>query len=64
MALTTEYLLFDPQPARKMPTTPMEEMAVSRKMPTLKSSTVAPLFHGRNEKAPTEPMITRRGAMA
>ena len=62
MALTTEYLLLEPQPARNTPTTPMLEMAVMRKMPTLKSSTTAPLFQGRNEKVPTEAMITRKGA--
>ena len=62
MADTTEYLLLEPHPARKIPTTPMDEMAVSRNTPTLKSRITAPLFHGRNEKAPTEPMITSSGA--
>ena len=43
-------------------TTPIEETAVSRNTPTLKSRMVAPLFQGRNEKAPTEPIITSSGA--
>ena len=44
------------------PTTPMLETAVSKKMPTLKSSTTAPLFQGRNENVPTEAAITNTGA--
>ena len=38
-------------------------MAVIKKMPTLKSKIVAPLFHGMNENAPTEPISTNMGAM-
>ena len=38
-------------------------MAVIKKMPTLKSKIVAPLFYGMNENAPTEPISTNMGAM-
>ena len=62
MADTTEYLLLEPQPAKNMPSTPIELMAVMRNTPTLKSRMLAPLFQGRNEKVPTEAMITRNGA--
>jgi hypothetical protein len=62
MADTTEYLLLLPQPARKIPTTPTDEMAVTRNTPTLKSRIWAPLFHGRNENVATEAMITSSGA--
>ena len=64
MADTTEYLLLEAHPARKMPTTPMDDTAVRRNTPTLKSRITAPLFHGRKQKAPTDPMMTRNGARA
>ena len=63
MADTTEYLLLLPHPARNTPTTPMLDTAVRRKMPTLKSSTAAPLFHGRKENVPTDAAMTNTGAM-
>jgi hypothetical protein len=59
----TENLLLEPHPARKIPTTPKLEIAVTRKIPTLKSRIDAPLFHGMKAKAPTEPIRTRNGAM-
>ena len=59
----TEYLLLEPQPARNIPNTPIELIAVRRKMPTLKSRTFQPWLQGRNENVPTEAMITRNGAM-
>ena len=62
MADTTEYLLLLPHPARNIPITPMDDIAVIRNMPTLKSNICAPLFHGRNENVPTDAMITRSGA--
>ena len=63
MAEITLYLLLELHPAMKIPITPILEMAVIKKMPTLKSKIVAPLFHGMNEKAPTEPISTSMGAM-
>lgn len=59
----TEYLLLLDQPAKKMPSTPIEDMAVIINTPTLKSRMPAPLFQGRKEKVPTEAMITKNGAM-
>ena len=63
MADRTEYLLFDPHPAKKTPNTPMLDIADTKKMPTLKSRMCAPLFQGRNEKVPTEAITTKNGAI-
>ena len=58
MAPMSEYLLFELHPASRMPTTPMDEAAIMKKTPTLKSSTSSPLFTGRQAKASSEARMT------
>ena len=63
MAEMTLYLLLELHPAMNIPITPILEMAVMRKIPTLKSMITAPLFHGMKANAPTDPTNTSTGAM-
>ena len=58
MAPMSEYLLLELHPASRMPTTPIDEAAIIKKMPTLKSSTSSPLLTGRQAKASTEARMT------
>ena len=58
MAPMSEYLLLELHPASRMPTTPMDEAAIMKKTPTLKSSTSMPRLMGRHEKASTEARMT------
>ena len=54
MAPMREYLLLELHPASRIPTTPMLEAAITKNMPTLKSSTSIPLFMGRQAKVRKE----------
>ena len=58
MAPMSEYLLLELHPASRMPTTPIDEAAIRKKTPTLKSSTSSPLFTGRQAKASTDARMT------
>ena len=58
MAPINEYLLLLDQPASKIPTTPIDETAIRKKIPTLKSSTSSPLAKGRHPNASTDEIIT------
>ena len=59
MAPMSEYLLLELQPASRMPTTPIDEAAIRKKTPTLKSRISSPRLIGRQAKASTEARITR-----
>ena len=54
----SEYLLLELHPASRMPTTPIDDAAIMKKTPTLKSSTSSPLFTGRQANASTDARMT------
>ena len=58
MAPMSEYLLLELHPASRMPTTPIDDAAIMKKTPTLKSSTSSPLFTGRQANASTDARMT------
>ena len=58
MAPMSEYLLLLLHPASRMPTMPMDEAAMKKNTPTLKSSTSTPLLKGMQAKASTDPSMT------
>ena len=62
IAPISENLLFEPQPASRIPTTPRLEAANRKKTPTVKSSTSSPVLIGRHEKVRNEAIITMNGA--
>ena len=62
MAPMRENLLLELQPARSMPTTPIEEAAMKKMTPTLKSSISIPLLTGIQANAITEASMTMYGA--
>lgn len=45
-----------------MPTIPIDDTAIRKKIPTLKSSTSKPLANGRQPNASTDEIITMYGA--
>ena len=62
MAPMSEYLLLLLHPASRMPTIPIDEAAIMKKTPTLKSRISIPLLKGRQENASTEARMTMYGA--
>ena len=60
MAPMSEYLLLLLHPASRMPTIPIDETAIMKKTPTLKSKISIPLLKGRQENASTKEIITIR----
>ena len=58
MAPMSEYLLLELHPASRMPTTPIDEAAIMKKTPTLKSRTSIPRLKGRQAKARSEARMT------
>src|SRR3989338_2467682 len=57
-----EYLLFDPQPAIKIPKTQMDVIEATNKMPMFKSFTINFSLKGIVKKAITDGITTKNGA--
>ncbi len=62
MAPISENLLLEPQPASRMPITPMLDADRRKNIPTLKFNTSIPLLMGRQVNVRNEAMITMNGA--
>ena len=62
MAPINEYLLLLAHPASRIPTIPMDDTAIRKKIPTLKSITCSPLAKGIQPNASTDAIITTKGA--
>ena len=59
MAPISVYLLFDAHPASRMPNTPTELTASTKKMPMFQSMICRPLPHGRHASIITDDVMTR-----
>ena len=62
MAPIRVYLLLLDHPASRIPSTPIDDTAMMKNTPMLKSTTCIPLPHGRHAKVITDAITTRKGA--